>query len=108
MFDIGFPELLLAGAIALIVIGPRRLPEAMRISGRWIGTVRNQFFSVKRQIEEEIGFEEMQRQMSEAAAINEIRESGFASDEIVDDSGKLSEDKSDSGSGQKHAAQSGG
>ena len=96
MFDIGFPELLLAGAIALIVIGPRRLPEAMKASGKWIGVVRNQFFSVKRQIEEEVGFEEMQGQIHEAAAINEIRESTFEFDEIVDDAGNASDDSSDS------------
>jgi len=40
MFDIGAPELLLIVIVAVIVIGPKDLPLAMRTAGRWIGKVR--------------------------------------------------------------------
>jgi sec-independent protein translocase protein TatB len=40
MFDIGYDELLLIAIVAIIVIGPKDLPLAMRTAGRWIGKVR--------------------------------------------------------------------
>ncbi|MEP1584548.1 MAG: Sec-independent protein translocase protein TatB, partial [Marinobacter sp.] len=40
MFDIGFVELLICGVIALLVLGPERLPTAARAAGRWIGGAR--------------------------------------------------------------------
>jgi sec-independent protein translocase protein TatB len=39
MFDIGFTELLLIGVVALIVLGPDRLPGAVRTAGLWIGRI---------------------------------------------------------------------
>jgi sec-independent protein translocase protein TatB len=98
MFDIGFPELLLAAAIALVVIGPRRLPGAMSTLGNWIGAARRSFIGIRRQIEKEIGLEAMQKQLSEAAAINEIneiKETGFKLDELVDETGKSADDGGD-------------
>ena len=40
MFDIGASELLLTGIVAIVVIGPKDLPMALRTAGRWIGKVR--------------------------------------------------------------------
>ena len=40
MFDIGFDELLLIAVIAIVVIGPKDMPAALRTAGRWIGEVR--------------------------------------------------------------------
>jgi len=40
LFDIGWPELMLIGAIALVVIGPKDLPRAMRVAGYWIRKAR--------------------------------------------------------------------
>ena len=40
MFDIGFDELLLIAIVAIVVIGPKDLPMALRTAGRWIGKVR--------------------------------------------------------------------
>ena len=40
MFDVGFWELALVGLICLIVVGPQRLPELVRVAGFWIGKAR--------------------------------------------------------------------
>ena len=46
MFDIGFLELLICGVIALLVLGPERLPTAARAAGRWIGGARRMVYNV--------------------------------------------------------------
>ncbi|MEE8077677.1 MAG: twin-arginine translocase TatA/TatE family subunit, partial [Pseudomonadales bacterium] len=40
MFEIGFPELMLIAVVGLLVIGPERLPEALRTLGLWFGRMR--------------------------------------------------------------------
>ncbi|MFV1998282.1 MAG: Sec-independent protein translocase protein TatB [Acidiferrobacterales bacterium] len=54
MFDIGFYELALIGVLALVVLGPKRLPEAARAAGRWVGKVRSFVANVKQDIDREI------------------------------------------------------
>src|SRR5438445_8188749 len=58
MFDIGWSELLLIGIVALIAIGPKELPGALRTLGQWMGKVRrmasefqNQFHEAMREAE---------------------------------------------------------
>src|SRR3954469_16426416 len=58
MFDIGWSELLLIGVVALIAIGPKELPGALRTLGQWMGKVRrmasefqNQFHEAMREAE---------------------------------------------------------
>jgi len=67
MFDFGFGELLLLGVIALVVLGPERLPVAARLLGRWIRTARSQWNAVKAELENEIADEELRRNLREAA-----------------------------------------
>ena len=47
MFDIGFPELMIVSVVALLVLGPERLPEALRTLGLWFGRMRRSFSAVK-------------------------------------------------------------
>jgi len=56
MFDLGWTELLLVAAVALVVIGPKDLPVAMRTVGRWVGKARAMSRHVR------AGFDEMVRQ----------------------------------------------
>lgn len=63
MFDIGFTELLLVGLVALIVLGPERLPGAARTAGLWIGRIKRSFLSIKTEVEREIGADEIRRQL---------------------------------------------
>lgn len=61
MFDIGFFELLVVGVVALLVLGPERLPAAARTCGLWLGRVRRSLSSIQSEIREELRMEELKR-----------------------------------------------
>lgn len=61
MFDIGFTELLVIGVVALIVIGPERLPRVARTAGLLYGRMQRYVSSVKSDISNEIQLDEMRR-----------------------------------------------
>ena len=67
MFDIGFTELLLLGVVALLVLGPERLPHAARMTGAWIGKVRRTFASLQVEIEREVNASEVQARLKQEA-----------------------------------------
>jgi len=68
MFDIGFSELVVIAVVALIVLGPERLPRAARFAGLWIRRARAQWYSVKSELERELAAEDIKRSMAEAGA----------------------------------------
>ena len=74
MFDIGFPELLLVSVVTLLVLGPERLPEALRNLGLWLGRARRSFTRVKTEIEREIGMDEVRRQLHNEAIMEQMKE----------------------------------
>ncbi|MEH6471511.1 MAG: Sec-independent protein translocase protein TatB [Halopseudomonas sp.] len=61
MFDIGFTEILIVGVVALIVLGPERLPSALRTAGLWMGKIKRTIGSVQKEISEELRVEEMRQ-----------------------------------------------
>lgn len=61
MFDMGFAEMMIIGIVALLVIGPERLPSVARAAGRWFAKIRNFVSSVKSDVEREFKTEELQR-----------------------------------------------
>jgi len=65
VFDIGFSELLVIAVVALVVLGPERLPKAARFAGLWVRRARNQWDSVKQELERELQAEEIKRQMQD-------------------------------------------
>lgn len=67
MFDIGFWELAVIGVVALIILGPERLPGAARTAGLWIGKARRMFADVKADIDKEL-------KASEVAGLRDIGE----------------------------------
>lgn len=62
MLDIGFPELLLAAIVALLVIGPERLPEVMRAAGRIGARLRGLLHTLQAEIDRE----KIQREITDA------------------------------------------
>ena len=59
MFDVGFWEITIIGVVALIIVGPERLPGLARTAGLWIGKARRMIADVKRDIDREIKASEM-------------------------------------------------
>jgi len=74
MFEIGFSELLLIGLVALLVIGPERLPKLARTAGLWIGKGRRFVASVKEDIEQELKAEELKRILKEQQQSNPLHD----------------------------------
>ena len=68
MFDVGFSELLVIAVVALLVLGPERLPRAARFAGLWVRRARAQWHAVRNELEQEIAAEDLRRSLDEANA----------------------------------------
>lgn len=65
MFDIGFSELLVIAVVALLVLGPERLPKAARYAGLWVRKARGHWYSVKAEFERDLAADDLQRSLRE-------------------------------------------
>lgn len=77
MFDIGFSELLLIMVVALVVVGPERLPRLARTAGLYIGRLRRTVATVKADVQRELAAEDLKRTLqkqAESAGLHEIIE----------------------------------
>lgn len=72
MFDIGFSELFVIAVVALIVLGPERLPRAARFTGLWVRRARAQWYSVRSELENELAAEDLRRSLRQTQ--EELRE----------------------------------
>jgi sec-independent protein translocase protein TatB len=72
MFDIGFSELLVIAVVALLVLGPERLPKAARFAGLWVRRARAQWYSVRSELERELAADELKRSLRETE--NQMRD----------------------------------
>ena len=73
MFDVALPEFFLAAVVALLVLGPERLPNALRTLGLWIGRLRRSYYNVKTEIEREIGMDEVRRQLHNEQVMADVK-----------------------------------
>ncbi|GIX39250.1 MAG: hypothetical protein KatS3mg128_0299 [Silanimonas sp.] len=72
MFELGWVEIGLIGVIALVVLGPERLPKLARFAGLWVRKGRAQWYAVKAEFEREIAAEELKATLeAERRAIRE-------------------------------------
>ena len=85
MFNIGSFEVLLVFIIALLVLGPERLPGAIRTSGLWIGRFRRSFHKVKAEIERELNTDEIRRQLHNETVMEEIEDAKSKVEDIAKD-----------------------
>src|SRR5574343_1832892 len=83
MFGISFSELLLIALIALLVLGPERLPGAARTAGLWIGRIKRSFNAMKAEVEREIGADEIRRQLHNEQILQLEREMQATRNELA-------------------------
>ena len=74
MFNIHSTEILLILIVALIVIGPEKLPTAIKTAGLWVGRFRRSFYKVKAEIERELNTDEIRRQLHNESVMAQIED----------------------------------
>ena len=74
MFDIGFWELALIGVVALLVVGPDRLPALARMVGLWVGRVRRYVSTVRDDIEREIQADELKKMLEKPDELSSLQD----------------------------------
>lgn len=90
MFDIGFSELVVVGIVALIVIGPERLPKVARTAGHLLGRFQRYAASVKSDISREMQMEELRKvgegfKESVESAVNDVQSQANVVDDYLKD-----------------------
>jgi sec-independent protein translocase protein TatB len=115
MFDIGFWELALIGVVALLVVGPDRLPGLARTVGLWVGRIRRYVGTGRDDIEREIQADELKKMLEKSNDLNPLQDIvdettntiGVAKQEITDvekgAQGLMSEESSASASASEVA-----
>ncbi len=77
MFDVGFSEILLIMVVALVVVGPERLPKLVRTAGLYLGRARRMVAAVKADVQRELATEELKQTLQkqvEAVGVHDIIE----------------------------------
>ncbi len=112
MFDIGFLEILFVSIVALLVMGPERLPEAIRTASLWIGRLRRGFQDIKRDIEREVGADEIKQTLHNESILKSLEQVkadiehnlAKASEALRKDAAKLQDDIEAATEPQKNSA----
>jgi sec-independent protein translocase protein TatB len=79
MFDIGFTELILIGVVALVVVGPQRLPVATRTIGTLLGRAQRYVNDVKSDIQRQVDLEELRKVQQQVKTMGEEIQSSVQS-----------------------------
>jgi sec-independent protein translocase protein TatB len=85
MFDVGFSELMMVGLVALLVIGPEKLPKAARIAGFWLGKARSTVAHVKTELKQELYAEEMRQLLHQHSLTEELQQAKAESAAAIQD-----------------------
>jgi sec-independent protein translocase protein TatB len=81
VFEVGFSELLLVAVIGLLVLGPERLPVALRTATVFLGRLRRQYNEIRAEVEREIGADQIRADLHNARVLDELKQSRAALDE---------------------------
>lgn len=74
MFEIGFWELVVVAVVALIVVGPEKLPGLARTAGLWLGKARRMIANVKAEVDRELQLEELKRSFQQQADLGGLKD----------------------------------
>lgn len=83
MFDIGFSELVVISVITLVVVGPERLPETVRSISLWIGRIKQMFSTAQKDLENEVGMDDIRRQLHNEKIMRDIHDSKTDIDNVI-------------------------
>lgn len=85
MFDVGFSELMMVGLVALLVLGPEKLPKAARIAGFWLGKARSTVAHVKTELKQELHAEEMRQLLQQHSIAEQLQQAKADSEATLHD-----------------------
>lgn len=74
MFDVSFGELLLILIVGLLVLGPEKLPHAVRTGTLWINRLRRSFNQIRADIEREVGVDDIKRELHNQSILDSLRD----------------------------------
>jgi len=96
MFDMGFAEMIVIGIVALIVVGPERLPSVARSAGKWYSKMRNFVSNIKSDVEREFKTDELQKilqqQQDELQSLKEAMTSAQQNNSIESELDQIKKD----------------
>src|SRR5690554_533511 len=95
MFDVSFIELVVIAVVALVVLGPDKLPDAIRTSALWIGRAKRSFNKAKAEIEQQLNADEIRRQLHNESILADIEEARRKADELIKDTQQDLQDSRD-------------
>ena len=107
MFELGWIEIGVIGVIALVVLGPERMPKAARFAGLWVRKARAQWFAVKSELERELAAEELKASLQaerEAIrdAVKQLDDEAHTLRSDVDEATRVDEPRIDALRGDAH------
>lgn len=85
MFDIGFSELIVCAIVALLVIGPERMPEAVRTVGLWVGRFKRSLRETRSEIERQMGMDDIRRQLHNEEIMRDLEQARRDMDQALSD-----------------------
>lgn len=85
MFDISFVELVVIAVVALLVLGPDRLPDAIRTAALWIGRAKRSFNKAKAEIEQQLNADDIRRQLHNESILKDIEEARRDANKLIRD-----------------------
>ena len=107
MFDIGFAELVIIGVVSLLVIGPERLPSAIRTASLWLGKIRRGFNDIKQEVQQELHNDAVLQDLRKTG--EDLKEQAHSIHQNIQDTGEAlseplprSEHQNDDDSPEKH------
>ncbi|NRB37802.1 MAG: twin-arginine translocase subunit TatB [Pseudomonadales bacterium] len=83
MFDIGFGELLIIAVLGLLILGPERLPVAIKTIGLWVGRFKRSYRQIRSEIEHEIGADDIRRQLHNEEIMQSLENSKKQFDDLA-------------------------
>jgi sec-independent protein translocase protein TatB len=85
MFDMGFTEVVVIGVVALLVLGPERLPGAVRSTSKKLSQLKSAFNNLKEELAKEVNIDELRQDDHNKAIMKQLEEGGKAIKDNLDE-----------------------